>query len=587
MKTHSSHKRALGSACAFALLAGLAQPGIAAPLPEVVRQVLDAHPDVRSARSLLMAADEVASQARSAFYPTLGVDWRAADSRDEQLGNSLDRSVRRSEAVLSWNLFRGAADLHRSRSASADRSAAQADLDSTREQVALRIAEVYLDVLRQQQLMIHSNKLLEDYRQLRDQIELRAEAGRISQADVEQIRVNLISVEARHTRIAADLASAEYRFTRITGLPAEDLSLPGFMAREWDQESLLDIAREHNPRLQAALRRVKARTEDIGVARGSLMPSIDVELRKRLSARIDPAQLSDTVDSTQLTVALQIPLGGANFSRISEAAERRDAALAAADSARLDIDTQLAPQLNDLEQLHKIRGRLIERIKASHRLVEAYALQFDAGRRSLSDLANAHSDRFAAQSELLDNSVQQFNIEAGVLSLVGELRSALAGNYQPAAFEVVANPVSVGIAADTSARPEAMPQGTGTADLPPPSSQLTAAEPGFDAAKQVDSWAADWSVGDFERYRKHYADDFRPGTNASTRDWERERRKRLASPDIRVAVGALTVAALPDGRMLTSFVQDYSAKHYSDTVNKQLVWERQGDAWLIVRESAD
>ena len=67
-------------------------------------------------------------------------------------------------------------------------------------------------------------------------------------------------------------------------------------------------------------------------------------------------------------------------------------------------------QLNELEQLRKIRGQLIERIKASHRLVDAYALQFDAGRRSLSDLANAHTDRFNAQSELLDNSVRQFNL---------------------------------------------------------------------------------------------------------------------------------------------------------------------------------
>ena len=132
------------------MLAGFAWPGVAAPLPEVVQQVLDAHPDVRSAQSC-SRPDEVARQARSAFYPTFGLDWRAADSRDEQLGNSLDRSIRRSEAVLSWNLFRGAADLHRSRSASEDREAAQADLDSAREQVALRITEVYLDVLRQQQ----------------------------------------------------------------------------------------------------------------------------------------------------------------------------------------------------------------------------------------------------------------------------------------------------------------------------------------------------------------------------------------------------------------------------------------------------
>ena len=577
MNTHPRHRRSLRRLCALAVLASLALPSLAAPLPEVVRQVLEAHPDVRSARALLKAADEVASQARSAFYPTLGVTWLNADSRDEQLGASIDRNTRRSEAVLSWNLFRGAADVHASRSANEDRDAADADLDSAREQIALRIAEVYLDVLRQRQLTIYSDMLVGDYRRLRDQIEARAQAGRISQADVEQIKVNLIQVETRHALLAADLASAEYRFTRITGLAPEALTLPGFMALEWDQQTLLDAARERNPQLQAALRRVKARTEDIGVARGNLMPSIDLELSKRLSAHVDPAEVSDTVDSTQLSVSIEIPLGGASFSRVSEAAQRREAAQAAADSAMLDIDTRLAPQFNELEQLRRIRPRLIERIKASHRLVDAYALQFDAGRRSLSDLASAHVDRFNAHSDLLNNSVRQFTLEAGLLSLTGELRSALAGNYRPAAFESVAKPQAPTTPPPAAEAPQALKQATGE----------SVASTDFDGAALVARWAAAWSAGDFARYRASYVADFGSARQGGTHEWERERRKRVSRRGIQVGVRELSVVALPDGRMLTSFVQDYRAPAYRDTVNKQLVWIRGEQDWLIERESAD
>ena len=67
MNTHPRHRRPLRRLCALAVLASLALPSLAAPLPEVVRQVLEAHPDVRSARALLKAADEVASQARPPF----------------------------------------------------------------------------------------------------------------------------------------------------------------------------------------------------------------------------------------------------------------------------------------------------------------------------------------------------------------------------------------------------------------------------------------------------------------------------------------------------------------------------------------
>ena len=124
-----------------------------------------------------------------------------------------------------------------------------------------------LDVLRQRQLTIYSDMLVGDYRRLRDQIEARAQAGRISgrcRADQGKPDPGGNAPPLCLRRIGA---SAEYRFTRITGRPR------GPTFRDWpangDQQTLLDAARERNPQLQAALRRVKARTEDIGVARGN------------------------------------------------------------------------------------------------------------------------------------------------------------------------------------------------------------------------------------------------------------------------------------------------------------------------------
>ena len=543
-----------------------------APLPEVVDRVIDAHPDIRSAQALLNAADALVGQARSAYYPTLGLNWNAADSRDEQLGAPLDRTIRRSEAVLSWNLFRGAADVQRNRSARYERAAASADLAWTREQVALEVAERYTEVLRLRRVLAHSAGLMDDYRQLYDKVRTRAEAGRLSSADVEQIRVDLIQVESRHADLQSQLDAAEYRFARITGQPPEALSAPGFAPAEWSRDTLLAAAEQFSPRLKAARERVKARQADVGVARGRLMPSVDLELRKRLSARIEPAQVSDTVDATQLSVALEIPLGGGDFSRIREALERRDAALASADAARLAIDTELAPLVREREQLLHIQPRLRERVDASRRLVDAYTLQFDAARRSLSDLASAHADRFSARTEVLDNSVRIFAIEARLLSLTGALRERLAHAYRPATLPQESSPVAA-------------------ADHTP---QATAAEqanenpaPGFDAAEQVGAWARDWSAGSYPDYRRHYSADFTTSDHPSTAAWERERRQRVSRTGIAVSIRALTTATLPDGRVMTRFVQHYRAPAYEDTVAKVLLWSRHDTGWQIVRETVE
>ena len=116
-----------------------------------------------------------------------------------------------------------------------------------------------------------------------------------------------------------------------------------------------------------------------------------------------------------------------------------------------------------------------------------------------------------------------------------------------------------------------------------PAAEMTTAL-GFDAAALVTAWATDWSSGDYPRYRSHYVADFHSRAHATTREWERERRERLAKPGIHVDVREITVAALPDGRMLTSFIQNYAARGYSDTVSKQLLWEHGADTWRIVGE---
>ena len=550
----TSRRLLLGLALGIATL-----PLPAAPLPEVVGAALDGQPEVLAAEARVRANRAIETQARSAFLPDLSLSWSDTDRRDEQLGTALDRSARRSEAALRWNVFRGNADVSRKREARAGRTAAQAGLVEAREAAAESISLAYLDVLQLDDEATLSRTLVKAYRQLAEQVALRVEAGRISRADLARIDTDLLAAQARNAEVLTRLADAKYRFLRATGQPPTELQFPAFEGPDGEPGALVASAEASSPALAAARARAQAREFGVGVARGEALPRIDLELRRRLSADIDPAEVSDTVDSTQLAISVDIPLGGASLARIDEALERRHEAEAEVERLRRQIGTEVNLLYRQLVDARDNLPLLTERAQAARRLIDAYALQFDAGRRSLTDLANAHADEFVARTELSAAEHRVASLQASLLARAGRLTTKLRDGYR-AGVRIV---------------------------LQSPAPTVPAAAPTFDAGAAIAAWAAAWSAGDFPRYRAFYAPDFRSGAPGGTGRWEAERRSRLSRPDIRVRVAEAQIEPLADGRLRTRFRQHYDSPQYSDSVVKTLDWALHGSGWVIVAERAE
>ncbi|NML28772.1 TolC family protein [Zoogloea dura] len=560
----------------------------AAPLPTVVDKVLLLQPGVRSAQALLRAAEAQITQARSDFAPTLGLSYRNTDSRDETQGNPVDRRLRRNDASLRWNIFNGAADTHRLRSAAFGRDAAEADLDNVLEQLTYEITEAYTDVVRLRQTMDSLRATLERQEQVAANVARRVEAGRIPSAELDLIHVRQIQNQALLGQLRAQLGTAEYRYRLLAGEAPEALVTPSLRtdAKAGDLDALVERIRERSPRLRAALQRSAARQADIGVARGSFFPSVDLSFSKRLDNHSNPVPVTDTDRSTQLQVSIDIPLGGKNLGRHTEAVARHQAAQADADKLLLKVSRELTDLHHQYLEASGIAPRLEQRVMAAQRVAAAYALHFEAGRRSLNDLSIAQDELFSGQRALIENRAQQITLQAQLLSLAGELREALRTRYQAApitpellgtepyspAFAAAPLPVIEAPPAPRMDLDEAATSPTATAGLPP--------------ARQIQAWATAWSAGDYTAYRSFYAEDFRPGRGRSLAGWEEERRRRLAearSPQI--LIEDVQVRSTGAERVSLRFVQRYSAGHYQDVVRKQLDWARQDGRWKIVAET--
>ena len=404
----------------------------AAPLPAVVEQVLRRHPDIESSQALLEAAKAQTRQVRSDFLPSVGLNYRHADAIDVDNGLSRDRTLRRTNAMLRWNLFNGRIDSNRLRAADLNQEAAVADIDDAHERIALEVTELYAELVRLHQRLELADALIREFESLRESVKKRVDAGRIAAADLDQIDSDMIRIRAQRSSLRGQLGGSEYHFRQLTGQSPANLSSPWLEAPEQARslEQLQALLETENPRLRASTRRVAARGAEVSAARGAYWPSLDLELNRRLDASISPAAISDTQRSNQISLNLEIPLGGKTFARVDESVERQKATRAAADALRLNLSSNLGMLHQELEEARAIQPDLLERVSASSRVYQAYRLQFDAGKRSLLDVANAQNERFMAMGDVIDNRNLQLLDQARLLNLVGRLRQALVSGYR-------------------------------------------------------------------------------------------------------------------------------------------------------------
>lgn len=141
--------------------------------------------------------------------------------------------------------------------------------------------------------------------------------------------------------------------------------------------------------------------------------------------------------------------------------------------------------------------------------------------------------------------------------------------------------------------PKTNPPSTAAASTPAPASAPVVnpvVNVGSDSSQEliasVEAWAKSWASKDMGSYFGAYSDKFVPAGNQSRKAWEGERRDRIVSKrSISVEVSDFNVKTT-DGSATVSFRQDYKAGALVANSRKTLMMVREGNRWLIVRESS-
>ncbi|NDY94018.1 TolC family protein [Ideonella livida] len=411
---------------------GPQQPG----LPALLGRVLARDPQVLAQQALLTAAEARVDQTRSRRWPTLGLAAVRGGSDEVELTRPVDRSTRRTEASLRWNLYNGNADQVELAALQLEARAAALDLQRAREEVAQRLAEAALDLARLEGLIVASARRLQAVEALAQQARRQTELGRASEADGQQAEASLTDARIAHEAVQAERAAARLRLTTLAGEPLQ--AGVDYSPQHWlsaapapagagspppEADAPTEAERPHAG-LQALSLRAEAARARVRSRASLAAPRLDLDVTRRLSTHTDPTPSSEVQSSWQLALRWEMPLGGESLARQDETRARADAAQAELDRQTLAWRAELRALGPSLRHGELMLGLLTGQIERQARLVQAGELQFEAGRRGLQQLLQLRDSHHATEIRWAD---QWQKLQAARLKRLG-----LTGGWLPA-----------------------------------------------------------------------------------------------------------------------------------------------------------
>jgi len=446
----ANHKH--GRIVSLGVLAGLwlvaatlvAAPAAAQSLDDALAMTYASNPTLLAERARLRAIDEGVPQALSGWRPTVTVNGairrQFTDTQTAFQFSAGEQTIypKTFELSASQPLYRGGRTVAETKRAEALVQSGRADLIDVEQQVLLRAATAFYNVVRDQAVVglnINNERVLT--RQL-EATRDRFEVGEVTRTDVSQAEARLADAAAARIESEGNLQIARTDFEAVVGVLPGKLSFPPAerMPGLFGAQAGLDLAMSRNPAILSAAFDERAALYDISAAGGRLLP--EVTLDTSLGRAYDPNTFTDEQDSFQIGASVRVPLyqSGEEYSLVREyrqtAAQRRREL----DQARRDTREDFA---RGWEQLITARARISSfqaSVRANQIALDGVEQEAAVGARTVLDVLDAEQELFNARVNLVrarrDEGVAAFamlEVTGGMTA--AELRLPVA-SYDPA-----------------------------------------------------------------------------------------------------------------------------------------------------------
>lgn len=400
------------------VVAGGAQ---AETLQEAVGFMLKSSPDVRAQYYNRMAREKEVRQAKAGYLPTIDVNVAAGLDRQHEpfFNTSWPASSTVSVRQNVFRFFGTQSEVERQEARVRSQSYL---LQGAAENNALLSSKVFLNVLRNQELFDLAQENLTNHRRILDQVKLRSESGVDRRADFDQVLGRVALAQSNVVAAQANLSDSNTDYQAVIG------HLPGNLIKPEPVGSALpktieeaeQLAMQNNPTLKSAKADVDARNAQHETAKSQLYPSLDVALDYKWRKDVDlPGRREDFL--AMATISFNILNGGWNKARLGQTTyEVYEAQEISENTKRQTIQsTRLSWEAN--KTATERVAFLEDYVKAAGQTADAFAAQWNIGRRTMFDLLDTQAEHINARASLVNAKYDKMYSEYRILNNMSQL----------------------------------------------------------------------------------------------------------------------------------------------------------------------
>ncbi|NBX85662.1 MAG: hypothetical protein EBQ80_00220 [Proteobacteria bacterium] len=412
----------------------------AASIQEAMGMAISSHPEILAAEKDQAAIGYRVRMAKAGYLPTVdvtagtGYEWsknnttrfRPARTPSSGKQGSTDMWRNESRIIARQMVFDGFQTKSRVAQEQNRFQSAAFHVADVKNQLALRAAEAYLNVLRGREQVALAEENVATHQTYLSKINSRVSGGRSSGSDIRQVEGRLALAQANVEASVGDLRKAEADYLEAIGEmpnnPTKDAT--PFAAIPANTSAAISRAMDQSPVIASAMADIKAANAELAEARCTFCPRIEIETGASRNENLDGVKGPNNDITAMLMYRQNLYNGGKDTAQVAERTERVKQAQDMLEKERRLVEQAVISAFARLDAAKNRLEPLARHVEAAMSSRDAYLAQFDLGQRTLLDLLDSEVELMNSKSALIDGKYETDAAAYAVLAHTGDLAPA-------------------------------------------------------------------------------------------------------------------------------------------------------------------